>query len=243
MVMESRLLADELEQRTAEIEHALLKAEADSIRISSKKGLRNHIIGLAQHCGFDIFLTPVFGYEEFTVRTRLRHARRYGKPPTTKMLVISHNFVRNVYRIYRAWPALGEFFIRTALWHEYRHLQQNLDTNPDPGKREHEANAFMLEKSGRPGLIVSIWYYTLHREIGLLHRLLDKTSSPEKNDILERTIKSIRMIYHELIPPELYDEFAEDVFWLEGEYKRHRKRQRFFLVCGHCCCMIEPLFF
>lgn len=222
--MENLPAADNRSLRTSEIEHALRKAEADIPRISSKKGLKNHIISLAQHHGFDIFLTPIFGYKELTVRTRLKHARRYGKTPTTKILVISHGFVRNAYQIYRRWPALGEFFIQTALLHEYRHLKQDIDTDPDPKKREHEANTFMIEKTGRPGLIVSVWYATLHRKTGTYSRLFHRAASPDKDEILRQAINCMEMIYHGLIPPELYDKVAEDVFWLEDEYRRHRKR-------------------
>ncbi len=222
--MESLSFADERKQHRSEFERALHTVEVPGTRISSKRKLKNHIIDLAKNCGFDIFLTPIFGYEELTVRTRLNHARRYGNTPTTKMLVIPHSFVRTVYRIYRVWPALGEFFILSALWHECGHLHQNLDTTPDPGKREHDANVFMMEKSGRPGLVVSIWYYTLHRKIGLLHCLLHKTTSPDKDEILKQAENCIQMIYHDLIPSELYHEIAEDVFWLEGEYQHHRKR-------------------
>ena len=82
----------------------------------------------------------------------------------------------------------------------------------------------MLEKTGWPGLIVSVWYYTLHRKAGLVHRLSPRTHRMDKDETLKRSIDCIETVYRHLIPRELYDEAAEDVFWLEDEYQRHRKR-------------------
>ena len=207
-----------------QIAQAIEVAGAQGLRIRSRKALKTHIIQRAQNYGFSLFIHPVYGCDELMVRTRIKHARKYGNEPTTKYLVISRAFVRNLYRIYRKWPELGELFLKTALLHEYKHLHQAIGLKENPDEREHEANAFMIEESGWPGLIVSVWYYTLRRETRLLDRLFGKPPSLDKDEILKRTVNCIEMIYYDIIPPELYDEVAEDVFWLECTFQRHRKR-------------------
>jgi hypothetical protein len=206
-----------------EIAQAIKGAGAQGVRIRSRRALKAHIVRCAQRCGFSLFIHPVYGYDELMVRTRIKHARRYGNEPTTKYLVIPRAFVRNLYRIYRKWPDLGEFFLKTALLHEYKHLHQDIGIKKNLHEREHEANTFMIEESGWPGFIVSVWYYTLRRETGLLDRLFGKPPSLDKDEILKRTINCIEMIYYDIIPPELYDEIAEDVFRLECKFQRHRK--------------------
>jgi hypothetical protein len=228
MKVKSMGLCNEDTKCSFEIHSALQKTQALTERIYSKRAMRTHIIRLAEQYGFDIFLTPSYGYEELTIKTRLKHARKYGNTPTTRMLVISRSFVRNIARIYKSWPALGEFFLRTALWHEYRHLQQDISHTLDFKKREDEANRFMLEKTGRPGLIVSLWYYALHRKTGLLYHLLHKESSLEPAIASERVIKCIQKLYTDLIRPEHYEDITDDVLRLEHEYQLHRRKLRFF---------------
>jgi hypothetical protein len=225
-----------------ELLSALEKTQALTGRIYSKRAMRTHIIRLAKQYGFDIFLTPAYGYEELTIKTRLKHAKKYGKTPTTRMLVISRSFVKNITRIYKSWPALGEFFLRTALWHEYRHLHQDITTTPDFKKREDDANRFMLEKMGRPGLIVSLWYYALHRKTGYIPRFLNKETSQEQVMVRERVINCLQKIYTDLVQPEHYEEITDDVLRLEHDYQLHRNNSIFFF-CRHFRHTAEQLFF
>ncbi len=130
-----------------EIEDALREVSSSTTQIRSKKELRNHIIEVARHYGFNFFMNTKFGHEDFTVKTRVKFYRKYGKPPTMKILVIPSCLVRRLCSIYKKWPELGEFFLRTALWHEYQHLLQDPTKFGDFGIREEEANRLMMEKT------------------------------------------------------------------------------------------------
>lgn len=213
------------QESTPGIERTFADMATPCEKITSKREMKRHIIRRAKDFGFNLFVHSSFGYDELVVRTRIKHALRYGNTPTTKYLVISRRFVRNLYRIYRNWPELGEFFLKAALCHEHKHLQQDIDPKQNSGDREAEANRFMIQQTGRYGLIVSLWYY-LHRDTEThWTRILNKkpTLSQKKKRILE----CMEVIYHDLIPPGLYTAVMEHVLLLEEEYQ-HRLNNPFF---------------
>ena len=204
-----------------EITEALDRVKLHRQPITSHRRLRHYIIRLAREYGFSIFTCPRFGYAELTVRTRIKHAQRYGNKPTTKFMVISHTFVCNLYRIYKKWPELGEYLLKTALWHEYKHLYQDLAQFQDFQKREDEANRFMIEKMGRPGLVISVWYYSMRRNFRLWEHIIYGKARLDAQ-ARKRIVSCLENIYQSLIPPECYDEIVRYVLWLDEQFTHHK---------------------
>jgi hypothetical protein len=151
-----------------DIEEALRKMDSLTIKIRSKKELRNHLIEVAKQSGFDLFMTTKFGYEDFTLKTRVKFYRKYGNPPITKILVIPNHLVRRLFSIYKTWSELGEFLLRTLLWHERQHLLQDPTKFENLTIMEEEANRSMMNKMGRPGLVVCVWYFCSFGKLGIL---------------------------------------------------------------------------
>ncbi len=209
---------------TTELRDALQKVTLPERPVRSVWGLKKHILKRAGQFGFTLFDTPLSGYAELRLRTRIKHALRYGHIPTTKTLVVSYTFVRSLCSVCRTWPELGEFFLDTALWHEYKHLHQHLASLEDLDTREAEANRFMVEKMGRPGLIVSIWYFSLHLDKRVRNSVLSDRGrrSPEQNR--QKIIDCIQRFYPDLVPAQHYDKTADDVFWIEKNYQQQKIR-------------------
>lgn len=210
-------------RKRVEIEDTLQQVSSLSTQIKSKKALRNHIIELARQYGFNLFMKTKFGRGELTVRTLVKSYLKYGRPPTTKILVIPDSFVKNLYRIYKNWPKLGEFFLRTSLWHEYQHLQQDPTQSQDSSRMEEEANKSMIEKMGRFGLIVSLWYFCSFGKNGIWDRVLSRKRGLDKGEARKKVINCLQTIYANLIPSNQYDEIVDEVLWLDKEYQNHKK--------------------
>jgi hypothetical protein len=121
-----------------------------------------------------------FGYEDFTIKTRVKFYRKYGKPPTTKFLVIPNGLVRRLFSIYKIWSELGEFLLRTLLCHERQHLLQDPTKFESLSEMEEEANKLMMKKMGRPGLVVCVWYFFLFGKLGILNRILKRKKTWKK---------------------------------------------------------------
>ena len=60
----------------AEIEDALRETKLLTTTVRSKWELRRHIIEVARQFGFDLFMNTKFGYEDFTVKTRVKFYRK-----------------------------------------------------------------------------------------------------------------------------------------------------------------------
>ena len=222
--MNTRLSSKKVNDPGRQSEYVLTAVEKPCEKIRSRSGMKRRIIYLARRSGFTLFVHPMFGYDELTVRTRIKHARRYGHTPTTRFLVVSRRFVRNLYRIYRRWPELGELFLNAALCHESSHLHQDFALNRDLDERETRANRFMIENMGRPGLVVSLWYHSLHRDAAPWTDSVFKRKRLSMDQLKEKISQSIEMIYRDTIEPDQYDEIIDDVLSLEFEYQYRQKR-------------------
>lgn len=208
----------------AEIEHALRQVSSSTIQIRSKRQLRSHIIEVARQYGFDVFKNTRFGYEDFTVKTRVKFYRKYGKPPTMKILVIPNCLVRRLCSTYKKWPELGEFLLRTSLWHEYQHLLQDPTTFGDFTTMEEEANRLMMEKMGRPGLVVCVWYFCLYGRAGIWDRILNRKKRLDQGEAGKEIVNCLEKTYPNLVSSNEYDEIIDDVLWLETQYQNHVRR-------------------
>jgi len=208
----------------AEIDDALRKVSSSTTQIRSKKELRNHIIEIARQYGFNVFKNTRFGYEDFTVKTRVKFYRKYGKPPTTKILVIPNCLVRRLCSIYKKWPELGEFLLRTTLWHECQHLLQDPTKFADFSTMEEEANRLMMERMGRPGLVVCVWYFCFYGKAGIWGRILNRKKRLDQGEAGKDIINCLERTYPNLVSSNEYDEIIDDVLWLETEYQNHERR-------------------
>jgi hypothetical protein len=203
------------------MENALRKAAPLTVEVRSKKSLKNHIIEVARQCGFELFVHTKFGYDDFTVKTRVKFYRKYRNPPTTKFLVIPNRLVRRLFSIYKRWPELGEFLLRTLIWHEHQHLMQDPMEYETLGEMEEEANQLMVEKMGRPGLVACVWYFYLVRNLGLRGRILNKKKDLRINNAVNEITRFLEQSYRHLISPDEYEDIINDVLWLNAAYQ-HR---------------------
>ena len=216
-------MAREKALRQSEFEDALLKINLPTVRIRSKKEFRNHIIKIAKQSGFDLFMNTKFGYEDFTIKTRVKFYRKYGNPPTTKFLVIPHCLVRRLFSIYKIWGELGEFLLRTLLCHERQHLLQDPTKFESLSAMEEEANKLMMEKMGRPGLFVCVWFFCLFGKLGILNRFMKRDKKLEKKEAAKKVTNFLEKNYSNLISSNEYNEIIDDVLWLDAKYLKSKK--------------------
>ena len=216
-------MASEEAFRQSELEDALLKINPPIVRIRSKKEFKNHIIKIAKQAGFDLFMNTRFGYEDFTIKTRVKFYRKYGNPPTTKFLVIPNGLVRRLFSIYKIWSGLGEFLLRTLLCHEHQHLLQDPTKFESLSAMEEEANKLMVEKMGRPGLVVCVWYFCFFGKLGLLNRILTRKKKLEKSEAVKEVASFLEKNYPNLVSSNEYDEIIDDVLWLDAKYVNSKR--------------------
>ena len=220
---ECQILAREEVFRQSEIEDALLQINPSTIRIRSKKEYRNHIITIAKQAGFDLFMNTKFGYEDFTVKTRVKFYRKYGNPPVTKYLVIPNGLVGRLFSIYKIWRELSEFLLRTLLCHERQHLLQDPTKFENLSAMEEKANKLMMEKMGRPGLVVCAWYFCLFGKLGILNHILSRKKKLEEKEATKKIRNFLEKNYLNLISSNEYDEIIDDVLWLNAKYLKSKK--------------------
>ena len=163
------------------------------------------------------------GYEDFTVKTRVKFHRKYGTPPTTKILVIPGRLVKRLFSIYKIWPELGEFLLKTLLWHEHQHLLQDLTKFEDLNTMEEEANRLMMEKTGRPGIVVCVWYFCLFVKMGIWDLTFHRKRGQDRGEAEKEIINFLEKTYPNLALSNEYDEIVDDVLWLDAEFKKHQK--------------------
>ena len=216
-------MAGEKEVRQSAFKDALLQIDSPSVRIRSKKDFKNYIIKIAKQSGFDLFMNTKFGYEDFTIKTRVKFYRKYGNPPTTKFLVIPNGLVRRLFSIYKIWNELGEFLLRTLLCHERQHLLQDPTKFESLSAMEEEANKLMMEKMGRPGLVVCVWYFCFFGKLGILNRILNRKKKMGKKEAAEKITSFLEKNYPNLISWNEYDEIIDDVLWLDAKYLKNKK--------------------
>ena len=216
-------MARKEEFRQSEFGDALLQINPPTVRIKSKKEFRNHIIKIAKQSGFDLFMNTKFGYEDFTVKTRVKFYRKYGNPPTTKFLVIPNGFVSKLFSIYKIWSELGEFLLRTLLCHERQHLLQDPTKFETLSAMEEEANKLMMEKMGRPGLVVCVWYFCFFGKLGILNRILNRKKKLEEKEAAKEVTSFLEKNYPNLVSSNEYDEIIDDVLWLDAKYLKSKK--------------------
>ena len=216
-------MAGKKEVRQSEFEDALLQIDPPPVRIRSKKEFKNYIVKIAKKSGFDLFMNTKFGYEDFTIKTRVKFYRKYGTPPTTKFLVIPNGLVRRLFSIYKIWSQLGEFLLWTLLCHERQHLLQDPTKFESLSTMEEEANKLMIEKIGKPGLVVCLWYFCFFGKLGILNRILNRKKKMGKKEAAKKVTDLLEKNYPNLVSSNEYDAIIDDVLWLDAKYLKNKK--------------------
>ncbi len=183
----------------------------------TRREFRNLIMSCARQYGFPSVMYIRSDQVGIYIRTRVKYFLKYGNEPATRILIIPSRFVRNLHVIHKRWPELAEFLLYSALWHEYRHLQQEFTYPLNLDGNETEANRFMIEKMGLLSLVVSIWYFTTFRQN--LYSVLGIRRRLDKVRCCEDVRYCMRELYPDVVPPGKHDEIVSAVLTLEQEFQ------------------------